>query len=710
MTADTIGGVWTYSIELAAALEAHDYEFVIVTMGDRLTADQWRQVAALSNVEIIESDFRLEWMEDPWDDVDRAGEWLLELDEELRPDLIHLNGYSHGALAWRAPTIVVAHSCVFSWWNAVHGEDPPEEWSEYRSRVEKGLEAASVVVAPTRAMLAAVERHYRFATPRTVLRNGFTAAAREELKKEPLVLAAGRFGDRSKNLAVACAAAGQLEWPLHLAGAEGEAGNVQFLGRLAHDQMQQSYGRASIFLHPALYEPFGLAPLEAAGAGAALVLADIDTLRELWDGAALFFDPRDPAALAAAVNRLSGDRLELERQQKAARERAASYSARQFAAAYASLYGKLVHRRPEREGAQAKESTARHLMRRRSRSARAVEIAGNDRPPRQPGEQKKLRFVLFYHSLVSDWNHGNAHFLRGVVAELQRRGHSVTTFEPRDSWSLQNLLEEHGHEPILDFHRHYPGLMTHRYDVASLDLDRALDGADVVLVHEWSDHDLVMRIGEHRRRNRGYQLLFHDTHHRSVTDPKSMARYELSHYDGVLAFGEEIRQIYLDCGWTQYAWTWHEAADVRLFRPRPSGERESDICWIGNWGDGERTAELQEFLVDPARELSLKGFVHGVRYPRDGRAMLEAAGLEYRGWLPNFRVPQAFARAAVTVHIPRRPYVEALPGIPTIRPFEAMACGIPLIVARWHDAEGLFTPGSDFLSTHSCVTPTWRGS
>jgi spore maturation protein CgeB len=176
-----------------------------------------------------------------------------------------------------------------------------------------------------------------------------------------------------------------------------------------------------------------------------------------------------------------------------------------------------------------------------------------------------------------------------------------------------------------------------------------------------------------------------------------MAKYDLSNYDGVLAFGEELRQIYLDCGWAQHAWTWHEAADIRVFRPRPLGERESDICWIGNWGDGERTAELQEFLVDPARELSLKGFVHGVRYPEQGRKMLEAAGLEYRGWLPNFRVPQAFARAALTVHIPRRPYVEALPGIPTIRPFEAMACGIPLIIARWRDAEGLFTPGSDFL-------------
>jgi spore maturation protein CgeB len=313
-----------------------------------------------------------------------------------------------------------------------------------------------------------------------------------------------------------------------------------------------------------------------------------------------------------------------------------------------------------------------------------------------------MRIVLFVHSLLSDWNHGNAHFLRGVAAELLSRGHDVRVYEPRDAWSLQNLLADHG-EPALDgFHAAYPGLASVRYDLRALDFDRELDDADLVIVHEWNDHDLVRRLGEHRRGG-GYRLLFHDTHHRSVTAPETMAAYDLSHYDGVLAFGQVIRDLYLERGWAARAWTWHEAADVRVFRPLAgephdgNGGDGGDLVWIGNWGDDERTAELQEFLIEPVRELGLRARVHGVRYPEAGRQALAAAGIEYAGWLPNHEVPCAFARFRVTVHVPRRPYVQALRGIPTIRPFEAMACGIPLVSAPWDDAEGLFTPGRDFL-------------
>ncbi len=308
-----------------------------------------------------------------------------------------------------------------------------------------------------------------------------------------------------------------------------------------------------------------------------------------------------------------------------------------------------------------------------------------------------MRVVIFCHSLVSDWNHGNAHFLRGVVRELQLRGHDVRVFEPRDGWSLANLRREHGDAAIRGFARAYPTLRSTEYDPATLDLDRALDGADLVLVHEWNDHALVARIGEHRRAGGGYRLLFHDTHHRAATDPASMAAYDLRHYDGVLAFGDVIRELYLERGWTQRAWTWHEAADVRTFHPMPGEPCEGDLVWIGNWGDDERSAELQEFLLDPVRELGLRARVHGVRYPDDAKRRLADAGVAYAGWLPNHEAPRAFARHRVTVHVPRRPYVRALPGIPTIRPFEALACGIPLVSAPWSDAEGLFAPGRDFL-------------
>ncbi len=304
---------------------------------------------------------------------------------------------------------------------------------------------------------------------------------------------------------------------------------------------------------------------------------------------------------------------------------------------------------------------------------------------------------MFYHSLISDWNHGNAHFLRGIAAELLSRGHNVQVYEPADAWSVRNLLAEYGNSPIARFRAAYPGLSSIRYDLEALDLNRELNGADLVIVHEWNDHALVKDIGRHREIVGGYKLLFHDTHHRSVTDPGSIAAYDLSNYDGVLAYGDVIRDIYLSKGWAERAWTWHEAADIRIFQPVPGNECRGDIVWIGNWGDEERTGELKEFFIQPVKDLSLDATAYGVRYPDYAWRMLADSGIHYGGWLPNYEVPSVFAGFKVTVHIPRRPYVDALRGIPTIRPFEALACGIPLVCSPWRDAEGLFTPGKDFL-------------
>ena len=312
-----------------------------------------------------------------------------------------------------------------------------------------------------------------------------------------------------------------------------------------------------------------------------------------------------------------------------------------------------------------------------------------------------MRLVLFYHSLVSDWNHGNAHFLRGVVAELLLRGHDVRVYEPRDGWSLKNLREEHGEAPLGQFRAAYPGLAGTFYDLSTLDLDEVLDGADGVIVHEWSEHELVRRVGEHRARRGpgrgGYKLLFHDTHHRAVSDPNAIRAFDLDGYDGVLAFGETLAAVYRRWGWNDRAFVWHEAADTRLFRPIAGRPREGDLVWVGNWGDEERTAELHEFLLGPVKSLGLKARIHGVRYPQHALDALKDAGISYGRWLPNFLAPETFARFGVTVHVPRRPYVQALPGIPTIRVFEALACGIPLVCSPWPDAEGLFTPGADYL-------------
>jgi spore maturation protein CgeB len=308
-----------------------------------------------------------------------------------------------------------------------------------------------------------------------------------------------------------------------------------------------------------------------------------------------------------------------------------------------------------------------------------------------------MRFVYFTHSLVSDWNHGNAHFLRGVLRELQQRGHRTKVFEPADGWSRANLVANHGEEALARFPKRFPGLVSTSYTADGFDLEAAVDGADVVIVHEWSEPWLVAALGNHRRRGGRYLLLFHDTHHRAATAPDELGRFDLSGYDGVLAFGEAIREIYLRRGWAGQAWTWHEAADTALFRPHPEIERDGDLIWIGNWGDGERTAELERFLLAPVRMLGLRARVHGVRYPDEALAALRRSGIDYGDWLANDLVPEAFARYRLTVHVPRGPYARMLPGIPTIRMFEALACGIPLVSAPWEDSEALFRPGRDFL-------------
>ncbi len=307
-----------------------------------------------------------------------------------------------------------------------------------------------------------------------------------------------------------------------------------------------------------------------------------------------------------------------------------------------------------------------------------------------------MKFVLFYHSLLSDWNHGNAHFLRGVASELIARGHRVDIYEPNDGWSRNNLVAEQGECFLEEFHKHYPELSSHLYELDSLDLAHTLNGADVVIVHEWNDPELIRRIGEHARRS-PCRVLFHDTHHRSVTEPLSMKALDLRYYDGVLAFGKTIADRYIKNGWARLAWVWHEAADIRRFRPVDTAAKKGDLVWIGNWGDDERSAELQEFLIDPIADLQLEAKVHGVRYPDEALSKLNAAGIEYGGWVPNYRVPEIFADYRLTVHVPRRAYASTLLGVPTIRMFEALACAIPLISAPWHDSENLFRPGTDYL-------------
>ena len=310
-----------------------------------------------------------------------------------------------------------------------------------------------------------------------------------------------------------------------------------------------------------------------------------------------------------------------------------------------------------------------------------------------------MKIVYLTHSLSSCWNHGNAHFLRGVLRALGQRGHEVLALEPQESWSRQNLLADHGEGGLIAFHETYPDLVS-RIFTHPAEIEAALDGANLVIVHEWNDPDLVAHMGRLRRRA-DFTLLFHDTHHRAVSDPAAIRRFELDDYDGVLAFGATVAAAYRRWGWGDRVFVWHEAADTTVFHPPATEGERNGLVWIGNWGDEERSAELEAFLLHPTRHTGLSLDIHGVRYPPHALQTLARYGAHFHGWVPNARAPEVFARHLATVHVPRRFYVDALPGIPTIRVFEALACGIPLLSAPWEDAEGLFRAGQDFLQART---------
>jgi spore maturation protein CgeB len=307
-----------------------------------------------------------------------------------------------------------------------------------------------------------------------------------------------------------------------------------------------------------------------------------------------------------------------------------------------------------------------------------------------------MKVVYFTHSLRSCWNHGNAHFLRGVLSELIARGHDVQVLEPEGAWSLVNLVKDHGLEALEPYREAYPELSSRTYARPEEGAAHAM-GADLVIVHEWNGPELVAAVGRLRARGGRFTLLFHDTHHRAVSAPEEMRAYDLSAYDGVLAFGAALARVYEGWGWGDRVFVWHEAADVRRFYPPTEEQRRDGLIWIGNWGDGERSQEIVDFLLKPARDAQLALDLYGVRYPDEAKRTVASFGARYQGWAANAAAPQLFARHLATVHVPRRFYTKLLPGIPTIRVFEALACGIPLVSAPWDDSEHLFRPGEDFL-------------
>jgi glycogen(starch) synthase len=350
MTADAVGGVWRYCADLVAELVNQGVEVMIATMGPRPSDEQRNEVLSLPHLHLAESDYVLEWMPDAWEDVDAAGKWLVDLESSFDPDVIHLNGYAHASLPWNKPVTVVAHSCVYSWWRAVHGCAPGPEWAEYKRRVTDGLSAAEIVVSPSVHMAGELEREYGVSEDKIRVIHNFTRAeVSPSAKKQPFVLAAGRMWDAGKNLELLDGIAPKLDWKVLIAGdAVGPESSMRkgqhasFLGALPHPELMEQMSVASIFAHPALYEPFGLSVLEAARAGCCLVLSDIPSLRELWDGAAIFINPREPELWIRELNRFSCNPGEREALGNLARSHSMKYRASLSVKQYREIYEALV--------------------------------------------------------------------------------------------------------------------------------------------------------------------------------------------------------------------------------------------------------------------------------------------------------------------------------------------------------------------------------
>jgi glycogen synthase len=346
MTADTVGGTWTYALQLARALEIHRAHVYLATMGAPLTTEQRMEIAGLPNVTLFESGFKLEWMHNAWESVTAAGEWLLELAYEIRPDVIHINGYTHGNLPWPAPVVVVAHSCVYSWWEATKTEPVPSRWAQYRNNVKAGLQTANAVITPSATMLADLNAKYGRFTNQQVIYNGCYPGEYQVAIKQPFILGMGNPDDEAKNLYSLCQAASGFDWPVRIVGDKGmpyslgisEKGNVHWLGRLSRQALKQQLSQAAIFALPARYEPFGLSALEAALSGCVLVLGDIPSLREIWQDTAVYVAPDQPKALQEAIEHLISNNLYRMRMATQSRQRALQFTASRMAAQYMHMY------------------------------------------------------------------------------------------------------------------------------------------------------------------------------------------------------------------------------------------------------------------------------------------------------------------------------------------------------------------------------------
>jgi glycosyltransferase involved in cell wall biosynthesis len=360
MTADAVGGVWQYSLELASGLCRRGTRVLLATMGPAPSSVQMQAAGAVHGLALLHRPYRLEWMAGAEADLEASAAWLGDLENAFEPDIVHVNGYAHASLPWRCPVVVVCHSCVRSWWQAVRGGEAPSEWDAYSARVAEALQGADLVIAPTQSFLHTVQAIYGIRLPdASAIPNGRSGPFRAGAAKEPFVFSCGRAWDEAKGFDIVDRLAGNLPWPVFVAGSrqntDGGVSRVpahaQMLGCMPEDELASWLAAASVFVLPARYEPFGLAILEAAMSGCALVLGNLDTLRELWDGAAQFVDAGDEEALRDAVIDLIRDPALRHDMGGRAFARARFYTAERMVEGYVEAYRQAARPCPVTSGA-----------------------------------------------------------------------------------------------------------------------------------------------------------------------------------------------------------------------------------------------------------------------------------------------------------------------------------------------------------------------
>jgi glycogen(starch) synthase len=363
MTADTMGGVWTYALDLCAVLGKYGIRVCLATMGSPLSSGQQKEAAQRVNLTVRQSTYRLEWMDEPWSEVEQAGKWLLALEKEIKPDLIHLNGFSHGALNWSAPVVVVAHSCVLSWWQAVKKEQAPENWNEYKWRVQDGLFKADAVVAISHTYANELKSIYGMIPNLSVIYNGRDPEVFYALDKKYQAFAMGRVWDEAKNLRLLNQISNTTDLPISVAGDNYHPESrdrvlitgIELLGHLSQSEIKRRLAESYIYIHPARYEPFGLSVLEAALSRCLLVLADIPSLKELWKDTALYFDPNKPGDLDQVLEYIRQNPQDCRKLVDRSYERAKLFSLNIMGQHYYNFYESLVSSRSE-----FKEEAFRH--------------------------------------------------------------------------------------------------------------------------------------------------------------------------------------------------------------------------------------------------------------------------------------------------------------------------------------------------------------